>query len=124
MSQNKIVWFIDENPDARKTYVEILQGIYLQDVTVLPVEPKPTIIEMKYIVDNPDTAFIVIDEKLKDTGVALYFGIQLAEYFRSLNDKIPIYILTSYSGDYDLEKGKWSVEYIIMKNELTRILIL
>jgi len=118
MKLTKKVWFIDEDPDQRSTYGKVLQDIFMAKFQVISIEPKQTIVEMKFIVDDPETSSIIIDERLKDTGIASYLGIDLARYFRSLNDKLPIYILTTYSEDSDLKQNQWSVEYVIKKEDL------
>ncbi len=110
------IWLIDENADQLKTYGGLLSKVFETEGQVYEIKPKPTKDEMKFVIDDPKTVSIVIDEKLKDTGIAQYLGIELALYFRALNTKIPIYILTNYPEDReDLEPGEWSVEYIIDK---------
>ena len=76
MSKDKIVWFIDENHDQRVTYEEQLSRIFGKEGEVIAVEPKATMVEMKDIIDNPKTVSIVIDERLKETGIAQYLGIE------------------------------------------------
>ena len=58
-----------------------------------------------------------IDEKLKETGVASYFGIELAQYIRGIDQKLPIYILTNYPNAV-ASSGLWSVEDIVDKGNL------
>ncbi len=116
MSKDTIIWLIDENQDQLKTFGEQLSKIFNEDGQVRAIEPKSTKEEMKFIIDNPKTVSIVIDERLKETGIAKFFGIELAQYLRALNTKVPIYILTNYSKD-DFESGKWSVEYILDKKD-------
>lgn len=119
MNKKGIVWFIDENEDELATCGEILEIIFSNEAVVRLVEPKPSKEEMKFIVDDPLTISIIIDERLKDTGIANYLGIDLARYFRALNNKLPIYILTNHPNDEDdLSPGEWSIESIIGKKDL------
>ncbi len=119
MSQLKTVWFIDEDPDQRSTYQELLKQVFQDEAQICSIEPEPTIAEMRFVIDDPKTISIIIDEKLKDTGKATFFGLELAVYFRTLNEKIPIYILTNFASDYDDSSEKvWSVESVIDKEEL------
>ncbi len=118
MSKGDIVWFIDEDPDELTTYGELLSKIFETYGKMIAIEPKTTIEEMKFIIDEPKTISIVIDEQLKTTGIAQFLGIELAKYFRILETKLPIYILTNHSVDSsDLKAGEWSVEYILRKDE-------
>ncbi|MDD4877300.1 MAG: hypothetical protein PHQ86_09315 [Dehalococcoidales bacterium] len=119
MNREAKIWLIDENADELKTYGGLLSKVFETEGQVHEIEPKPTKNEMKFVIDDPNTCSIVNDEKLKNTGIAQYLGIELAVYFRALNTKMPIYILTNFSEDRsDLGPGEWSVEYIIDKEEL------
>ena len=74
------------------------------------------------LLNTPDLACFIIDLRLKDTGVASYFGIELALFMRSINTKLPIYILTNFAEDSDaFNEGAWSVEDIIDKSDLAKI---
>ncbi len=115
------IWLIDENTDQLKTYGSLLSKVFEAEGQVYEIEPKPTKDEMKFVIDDASTVSVVIDERLKDTGIAQYLGIELASYFRNLNTKIPIYILTNHSEDRDdLEPEEWSVEYVIDKHDFTK----
>lgn len=118
MARDKI-WLIDENPDQLTTYTNVL-GRLFPELRVEPVQVKAR--KDEYVepqLMSPETACIVIDQKLKETGVATYLGIDLALYFRGINTKLPIYILTNYADDAEqFEEGAWSVEDIIDKREI------
>ena len=74
------------------------------------------------LLNTPDLACFINDQRLKDTGVASYFGIELALFMRSINTKLPIYILTNFAEDSDaFNEGAWSVEDIIDKSDLAKI---
>jgi len=74
------------------------------------------------LLNDPQTACIITDQKLKVTGIATYTGIELAEYLRAINTKIPIYILTNFADDSDeFIGGEWSVEDILRKDELSDV---
>ncbi|HRX00464.1 MAG TPA: hypothetical protein P5280_13290 [Cyclobacteriaceae bacterium] len=122
---NPIVWYVDEDETQSKTYVNELRMLLQSSLDVQAIYP-PFRTKEEYlpILKNPKTACLVFDQRLKDTGMATYSGIELATYIRSVNSKIPIYILTNYARD-DEEKEEfsdksWSVEQIIDKGSLNR----
>jgi hypothetical protein len=119
MARNKL-WLIDENRDQMETYVNVLSRLF-PELQVLPMEPKERMQGyVQSVLTDPETACIIIDQKLKDTGVARYFGIELASYLRAIDTKLPIYILTNYPDEKEqFEEGAWSVEDIIDKRELS-----
>jgi len=119
MNKN-IIWFIDESENQRLTYGNKLRKKIPNSISVNAIPPFPRKDDyIDYVLNNPDTCCLIIDQKLKDTGIADYFGIELAEYLRAINNKIPIYILTNAANDKDdFDEGEWSVEDIISKGDI------
>ncbi|WP_440216091.1 hypothetical protein [Chromobacterium piscinae] len=118
----KIV-FIDEDPDQRDTFRQALESCFPKSIEtpeVIAIAPAPTLAEMRFIIEDSNVVTVIIDEQLKDSGVAQYFGIELASYFRSANRKIPIYILTSYPESEELDDGEINVEDILSKQDLPK----
>lgn len=101
----RILWLIDENKRQSRTSVNQLRMILPNSITVEPIFP-PYRQKADYlpVLDDPETVCFVIDQKLKDTGIATYTGIELAQYLRSINHKIPIYILTNYEFTTETKK--------------------
>ncbi len=118
MARNKL-WLVDENPAQLKTSTAALRLI-LPELQIAPIAPLPLMSEyVALVLNDPETACVMIDQKLKDTGVALYFGIELAQYLRTIDQKLPLYILTNYVDEKEqFEEGEWSVEDIIDKNQI------
>lgn len=115
------IYFVDEDDDQRETFSLMLQECFpdnAQSPKVFGVEPRPEVGDMRFLVEDKDVVTIVLDEQLKDSGVAKYFGIELAEYLRGLNKKIPIYMLTSYPESEELVEGEMKVEDILSKQDL------
>ncbi|MCY1286084.1 hypothetical protein D9M70_350440 [compost metagenome] len=73
---------------------------------------------MSFLVEDPSVVAIILDEQLKESGVAQYYGIELASYLRTLNSKIPLYILTSFIDSEELLDGEMQVEDILNKQDL------
>lgn len=115
------IFFVDEDDDQRETYSLMLQECFPKDSSapvVVGIPPKPKLSDMKFLVEDEDVVSIVLDEQLKESGIATYLGIELAEYLRGLNKKIPIYILTSYPHSEELSEGEMKVEDILSKQDL------
>ena len=112
-----IIWLIDDMERHSTTYsnglkLDMPQGFQIE--TICP--PYRRIENYSALLENPDTACIIIDQRLTETGYATYTGIELAQYLRSINQKVPIYILTRYVDEEDFTGGEWSVEHIIPKD--------
>lgn len=111
------VIFIDDEKSSRTLYRAILQDMYGDEYSVIAIEPKPTIKEMlKTLEETEGKVSIIIDEKLHVEVRADYKGSQLVEAIRTLDSKLPIYILTSEISSIDPPLG--SVDYIIDKNQI------
>jgi hypothetical protein len=116
----KLIWFIDENDDQLKSYQQKLRRAIDKSVDIYGIMPYPTMEEYcSKVLCTPGTVAIIIDQRLKDTGVVNYEGIELAKYIRGIATKLPIYILTNYPTDDVFEDNEWSVEYVIDKADLS-----
>ncbi|MHC1685977.1 MAG: hypothetical protein AB6733_24105 [Clostridiaceae bacterium] len=120
---NPKVWLIDENQEQIETFANVFRSQFPKEVSVEPIYP-PLGKTQDYIrlLNTPDLACLIIDQRLKDTGIASYLGIELALFLRSINTKLPIYILTNFAEDSDaFNEGAWSVEDIIDKSDLAKV---
>jgi hypothetical protein len=117
----KIIWLVDENELEIRTSYRALFKMLPKSVKIEVVFPPfSSMTEYNALLLNPDTVSIIIDQRLKDTGIANYTGIELANYIRSINTKLPIYILTNFSGDFEKFTGRgWSVEDILDKGDFS-----
>lgn len=126
---NKVLWLVDENAQELITYAEMLQRALPDSLQVRPILAREHREDYMDILNSPDTVALVLDQKLKDTGIAQYTGIELAAYVRALKTKLPVYILTNYADDIqEFAGGEWSVEDIIAKDcfqsrELTETIV-
>jgi len=121
MTRNKL-WLIDENQDQLKTSAALLH-IILPEIQIMQRLPFPLMPDyIALMLNDSETACVMVDQKLKDTGIALYFGIELAQYLRAIDQKLPIYILTNYVDEKEqFEEGQWSVEDIIDKHQISDV---
>jgi hypothetical protein len=113
---DKVIWFIDEDETELRTYQRELAKRLGGNVKVEAIAPYSKMQDYKKALSDEKTVAIIIDQKLKNTGKAHYTGLELAEYLRGINPKLPIYILTNYSKDISLDEGL-NVEYILDKSD-------
>lgn len=120
----RIVWYVDEDAEDVELNVrslnELLQSETGDDFSVRPIcPPFAKFDNYSEVIGNRETNAILIDYKLYTDGEALYTGMKLAKYLRSIAPKLPIYILTNYTGTAaEHENDTWSVEEILDKRDL------
>ena len=115
------IWLIDENEHEVRTSLRILRRILPESILIKPIFP-PYREKTDYhaLLQDPATACIIIDQRLKDTGIANYSGIELANYLRSIDTKVPIYILTNFIDDFHKSQGNtWIVEDVLDKGSFS-----
>lgn len=114
-----IIWMIDENERELRTNAELLNSALPRTIEVVPLIARHLKEDYSDVLDNSETVAIVLDQKLKGTGIATYSGTELAKYMRTLKSKLPIYILTNYASEAEEFSGsEWSIEDIIAKDDL------
>lgn len=116
------IYFVDENEDQRTSYRDIIRrGLpaHADIPQIVDLAPKPTLPEMDFLVQDPESGAIILDERLKDLGTATYFGIELAAHLRNLNPHIPIYILTNEPDAEEIEGSEGIVEGVLSKQDLS-----
>lgn len=118
MSTKRTIWVIDDNDRERRTYASLLEGFLPKptDLQVIPIEAFPHIEDYLGMLRDPETACFIIDQRLKEAGLVDHTGIELATYLRSLDDKIPIFILTNFADvEGEFADGEWNVDLVISK---------
>ena len=114
MSEKSIIKFVDDDAEDAKLYKQKLE-LY-GDLLVELVDPTefPAVSDYDRILFD-ETKALVIDQRIAEYSGVPYNGLDVAEFLRSLNPMISIFILTNYESETeDLSLG-WSVEYIIPK---------
>lgn len=115
------IWLIDENEHEVRNSLRVLTRILPESILIKPIFP-PYRAKTDYhaLLQDPTTASIIIDQRLKDTGIANYSGIELANYLRSIDTKVPIYILTNFVDDFNKSQGStWTVEDVLDKGSFS-----
>jgi hypothetical protein len=117
----QIVYLVDEQPtelSANRRALETILGD--AGLTIKELLPTTRLADYNRLVASPTTVAFIIDQKLRVSGDANYSGIEMASHLRSINPKLPIYILTNYPDDHELGGGNdRTVEDIIPKKDLT-----
>ncbi len=114
-----VIWLIDENEYELRTHRAILAKILTEQVEIRALQPYPNLDDNTVLLEDPRTACIIIDQKIKEAGIAGYAGIDLARFLRAISPKLPIYILTNFAAEEDEFAGsEWSVEDIIAKGDM------
>lgn len=109
--------YIDEEPRALKINGRALQRCLGDEAKLVAIEPeqfKEQMVEIIFSYEN--VACIIVDQKLNAAGTADYFGTDLALSIRSIDQKIPVYILTNFSKDIDHDDS--NIEYVLSKDDL------
>lgn len=125
IDDTKIIWFIDNDENQLRLYKRHLErGIELfgqenENFIVKDILAKAHKEDYLFILDDPNTTAILVDQKLQDKGGVDHSGIELAKYLRELNDIIPIYMLTNFSSQEEYEENEWSVDAILDKGDIS-----
>jgi DNA-binding NarL/FixJ family response regulator len=116
------VYLVDEQPTELSANRRALELILADvDIEVAELRPKKRLVSYNRLLASPSTVAFIIDQKLSVSGEVAYSGIELASHLRSINPKLPIYILTNYPDDHELSgSNERSVEDIIPKKDLHR----
>ncbi|WP_460108847.1 hypothetical protein [Pseudomonas sp. S3_H04] len=115
--EKNVVLYIDEEQNALDSYGRALRKNLPPELEIICALPQPTLpLMLKFICSmRPRVASIVVDEHLEVAGTADYIGSQLADAYRQLDSKIPIYILSNHPDEID--DNLESVEYILSKDD-------
>lgn len=116
MIEKSIIKFIEDDYDDAQLYKEKLESEGSLIVELVDPREFPIVSEYDKILFVTPQA-IIIDQKISMYAGVPYEGLDIAEFLRSLNPMIPIFILTNYEKETsDLASG-WSIEYIIAKSK-------
>lgn len=122
MKKNKVI-YIEDQESSRTLFSDLLSAILGDECEILAPTLEKTKSDMLdklfYSKELRGASTFIIDEKLCMTGEADYQGSQLADDIRALDEKTPVYILTSYAQDVDALAG--SIEFVIDKNDISDI---
>ncbi len=117
----RIIWLIDEDERQLRTYHSLLEDSLPagSGVSVEPILALPKMEDYVPLLSRSDTAAFIVDQRLRETGVADYTGVELASFLRGISDILPVYILTNFADSKDeFTQGEWNVDGIIPKKDI------
>jgi CheY-like chemotaxis protein len=119
--EEQTVYIVDDDARELRANRRDLQTIFEgSPLQFKGVQPLRELADYNEFLPKSDTAAFLIDQRLQVSGEVNYSGIELASHLRSIASKLPIYILTNYETDLDLEgANEQTVEDIIGKDDLT-----
>lgn len=117
MKSKPIIWIVDEDNTQLDTHHDVLSMV-MPGMDVRKFLAPPRMSDFLTILDNRDTACLLLDQRLKETGVANYTGIELAQYLNDINSQLPVFILTNYSDWQEFEDDSKKVEDILNKGHV------
>jgi hypothetical protein len=110
--------FIDDSPQARRTFQRRLSRIFGEGYHIVCPELASDLETMLHDLDQiDDKVTYFIDEDLVHESDAKFKGTELIERIRVIDQDIPIYILTSDLSNVDEHLG--DIEFAIDKTNLT-----
>ncbi len=116
MTIKEVLW-IDEEQDAFDSFGDFLSECFGDEAEVVPTPPKERLDDMVRLVSShEELAGLIVDQRLKSTGVASYTGIELIDTLRQHFPKLPVYILTNHCDD--IGSSDYQVEYVLEKDKL------
>jgi CheY-like chemotaxis protein len=118
--KRKNIYYIDEAEVDLRTNTDLLNDLFSgTEITIQAQLPFPNPADYNPLIANATTAAFILDQRMKGSGLVNYNGTDLAAHLRTLNPKLPIYILTGYATEQDEFRGAaYRVEYIIDKKEI------
>lgn len=118
--KRNVTYIVDENPTARRANAQALRRLLDNPgITVVEVDPLPSFSDYNAILADQSTAAFILDQKMKQAGIVSYNGTDLAAHLRSIDPKMPIYILTGYADEAEVFEGsEHLVEFIIDKGDI------
>ena len=112
-SNAQTVWLVDDNLGEADAYQRLFARGGLGNVEVKGLQN----VHHKHLcapcgTDRRTGAFI-IDHNLSDQSGVQYNGLDLADFLRTLRPELPVFILTNYARDPELEEHAGSAESAI-----------
>jgi CheY-like chemotaxis protein len=122
------ILIVDDRATERQTIVDLVRYSLPEGSTwtARGIEPLGTIDEYRTFITEEDVSVIVLDEKLQEqvsekTGEAVtYNGHELVNFLRPRFPDLPIFVVTAYNKEDDLQSAASDVESILSRNEFNK----
>lgn len=112
-----VIAYIDEDRKEQNMYTRWLECTH--ELQIARIDPRSfkTLSDYDRLLQDHELKAFVIDNKIAEYAGTPYEGVNIADFIRSLDCRIPIFILTNFSDPEDPEY-EGAVEYIIPKGHL------
>jgi DNA-binding NtrC family response regulator len=87
---------------------------------IIDIEPLPYLADYPSWIDEKNVAVILLDERLNDQSASNYQGHDLVTYIRKRLPTLPIFIITSYASDDEIQEKFKDVEEILQREDFTQ----
>ncbi len=109
--------FVDDRNDVRKTIVHNVELEGPKGWEIQALSPLPSLGDYLAWITAESVAVLVVDERLNEEGDgADYTGHELAQFIRGYLAEFPIFMITAYEGDEELEKNEDALDAIVNRN--------
>lgn len=119
MRLKRIYWLVDDDLQNARDYKELLQSSKGHPLKIEIVAAQRNLKDYLPLLNDERTGGFILDQRLNELQPTNCSGLDLADYLRSYQPEIPIFILTQYS-DPSLEQRGSAVEQIILKPDVRK----
>jgi hypothetical protein len=118
----QLIALIDDRADQRSTLRGHIEHVLPQGWKVLDRAPHKLLADAVKWVLSEKVTVLLLDERLdEDAGAgSSYTGHELALELRKYANELPIFVITSWSGDPDLTSAEAALDNIVSRSEFGR----
>lgn len=117
MATQLIYRLVDDSDEEAGQYRRLLETAGKRKLRV-EVEPvRSDVRGYLPLLQDKHTGGFILDQVLNDNDAADYTGLELADFLRAIDSRLPLFILTNYASP-DLEATGRSVEEVIAKDDI------
>jgi hypothetical protein len=114
---------VDDRPELRQTLVRNIKLALTDDKwTVLDISPLPKIVDYPSWIMEHEVAALLLDERLDEYTpghvAAGYRGHQLVEFLRQRMPAMPMYFVSTFVGDENIEDALAQVDGVYARSEM------
>lgn len=115
-----IIFVIDDQLTQRQMLQWDLRDLFEGEYEIVPLEALEQMDGYYKLLDHPDVLGLLIDQRLNEPGISTVFtGIDLAKYLRGAFPEMPIFLITGYDPDDQVESSDaGAVDAVVHKKEL------
>jgi len=104
---------IDDRKDMRETLKAIIEAVVEEGWNIIDMDPLPNLSDYIGLIKGHNVAVMVVDERLSDQATFGYQGHDLVAHIRNHLPTLPIFVVTSYPDDLEINERFKDVEEIL-----------